>query len=78
MLNYRDCSIEDFHAAMQQKNADPSTISDEDLYILYTKFKADARHAAYTAGSYAMGISISSKQRAEVFKQELHKRGLLR
>lgn len=76
MLNYKECSIDDFNLAMSQKNADVKTISDVHLYILYTKFKADDLHCCYAGTSYAAGLGISSRNKANVFKSELQRRGI--
>lgn len=76
MLNYKECSIEDFNAAMKEKNSDVETISTPHLYILYTKFKSDASACSHIKTSYASGLVISSKSQAEVYKKELQKRGI--
>ena len=76
MLNYKECSIDDFNLAMSQKNADVKTISDAHLYILYTKFKADSSHCCYVGTSYAVGLGIDSRNKAYIFKSELHRRGV--
>ena len=75
MLNYKECSIEEFNAAMKEKDSDVRLISDSHLYILYTKFKADAIQCAYAGTSYSSGLSISSSQRANTYKTELLRRG---
>lgn len=77
MLNYKDCSIEDFNAAMQEKNDDVKTISNEHLYILYTKFKAGASTCFHAGTSYASGLGISSENRAKTYKDELKNRGII-
>lgn len=76
MLNYKECHIDDFTKAMEQKNADVKTISNEYLYILYTKFMADARQCFYAGTSYASGIGHKSEKQAEVYKTELQNRGI--
>lgn len=76
MLNYKECSIEDFEAAMKQKNADVKTISNEYLYILYTKFKADARLCFHAATGYATGLGYDSENKAKAYKEELQARGI--
>lgn len=75
MLNYKECSIEEFNAAMKEKDNDVRNISDSHLYILYTKFKADSIHCAYVKTSYASGLSVGSSQRANTYKTELLRRG---
>lgn len=75
MLNYKGCSIEEFNAAMKEKDSDVQGISDSHLYILYTKFNADAVQCAYAGTSYSSGLSISSSQRANTYKTELLRRG---
>lgn len=76
MLNYKECDIKDFESAMKQKNADIKTISNEHLYILYTKFKADATACAYAGTSYASGLSIDSKNQAQRYADELKSRNI--
>jgi len=76
MLNYRDCNIEDFNKAMLQKNEDVKNISNEYLYILYTKFKADAAVCYGTRTSYGSGIGKTSEQQANLYKSELANRGI--
>ena len=77
MLNYKECHIDDFNKAMEQKNVDIKTISNEDLYILYTKFMADARQCFYTGTSYASEIGYKSEKQAEMYKTELRSRGII-
>lgn len=76
MLNYKDCDIKDFNAAMAQKNNDVKTISDAHLYILWTKFKADARTCFRAGTSYSNGVGIDSENRAMVYEEELKRRGV--
>lgn len=76
MLNYKECSIEDFNKAMESENEDVKTLSNEYLYILYTKFKADASVCFQTGTSYAMSLSRRSKDRANTYKEELQRRGI--
>ena len=77
MLNYKDCDIKDFNAAMAQKNDDVKTISDAHLYILWTKFKADARACFYAGTSYSRGIGTDSDNRAKVYEEELKRRNCI-
>lgn len=72
--DYKNCDLDDFKQAMSQKNDDVETISTEYLYILYTKFMADANQCAYAGTSYTYGLSISSKKQAEKYKAEIMKR----
>ena len=76
MLNYKECDIKDFEKAMELKNTDIKTISTEHLYILYTKFKADAYTCYYQGGSYANNIGDRSNKKAEAYKIELNNRGI--
>ncbi len=75
MLNYKECTIEEFQAAMAEKNKCVKEISDEYLYILYTKFKADARQCFHAGSSYARGLGITSEKMAEMYWTELLERG---
>lgn len=77
MLNYKECCLEDFNKAMGQKNEDVGTISNEYLYILYTKFMEDARQCFYIGTSYARSIGYKSGQQAEMYKTELQRRGVI-
>lgn len=72
--DYKNCDLADFMQAMSQKDDNVETISTEYLYILYTKFMADADQCAYTGTPYAHGLSISSKKQAEKYKAEIMKR----
>lgn len=76
MLNYKECSIEDFNEAMKQKNVDVKDISNAHLYILYTKFKADASTCFRASTSYASGLGRSSENQANLYKEELIRRGI--
>ena len=76
MLNYKECDIADFNDAMQEKDRDAKEISDAHLYILYTKYTADASSCFYSESSYATGLGIASKNRAKVYKEELQRRGI--
>lgn len=76
MLNYKECSIEDFNKAMESKNEDVKTLSNEYLYILYTKFKADASACFQAGTSYTMILSRRSKDRVNTYKEELQHRGI--
>ena len=77
LLDYKECSIEDFESAMRQKNADISAMSNETLFILYTKFKADAQTCSRTRTSYAYGVGLDSSRKANAYKEELQRRGLM-
>ena len=77
MLNYKECHIDDFNKAMEQKNADVKTILNEHLYILYTKFMADAKQCFYAGTMYAREIGYKSENQAKVYKTELFNRGLI-
>lgn len=71
LANYKDCHIDDFKAAIKLKNADPKTISTEYLYILYTKYKADAFQCYRAQTSYGNDIAKKSEDHAELFRKEL-------
>lgn len=76
MLNYKECDINDFNEAMKNKDMDVKNISDTHLYILYTKFKADALACFYAGTSYARGLGIESENQAKIYKEELQNRGI--
>ena len=77
MLNYKDCDIKDFNAAMAQKNDDVKTISDTHLYILWTKFKADARACFYAGTYYSRDIGFASENMAKTYEEELKRRNCI-
>lgn len=76
MQDYKSCSIEDFESAMKLKNADPKTLSDEQLYILYTKFHSDAMHCKYVGSTYSHGVGIDSEKHAQIYADELKLRNI--
>ena len=72
--DYKNCDADDFKRAMSQKDDAVETISTKYLYILYTKFMADANQCAYAGTSHTYGLSISSKKQAKKYKAEIMKR----
>lgn len=76
MLNYKECSIEDFNKAMENKDTNVKELSNEYLYILYTKFSADASVCFWAGTPYAMSISRKSENRVNIYKEELKNRGI--
>ena len=77
LLDYKECSIEDFESTMRQKDADVSTMSNETLFILYTKFKADALTCSRARTSYAYGVGLDSSHKSNTYKEELQRRGFM-
>ena len=77
LKNYKECSIEDFNAAMREKDSDVRVVLTSHLYILYTKFKADSSACFHVGTSYANGLSLRSENRAKLYKEELQRRGVL-
>ena len=61
---------------MNEKDMDVTNISNEHLYILYTKFKADASICFAAGTSYASDISRQSENKANLYKEELKKRDI--
>lgn len=74
MLNYKECNIDDFNAAMKEKDRDVNEISNQHLYILYTKYKADAMACSTIRTDYARSLTTKSRKRAERYKNELIRR----
>ena len=77
LLDYKECSLEDFKSAMCLKDADVSEIATPYLYVLYTKFKADAYICSRAQTSYAYGVGLDSSRKANAYKEELQKRGVM-
>lgn len=76
MLNYKQCHIDDFNEALKNKDMNLADISDEHLYILYTKFKADALTCFRSRTPYAAGLGAASEDCANAYKKELKNRGI--
>lgn len=76
MKDYKECSDAEFKNAMAKKDADVETLTNQELYILKTKFYADAAQCRNGSSSYAMGLSISSSNRAKRYDDELRARML--
>jgi hypothetical protein len=76
MLNYKNCEIEDFTKAMNLKDRNVQNIPTNSLYVLYTKFVADSK-AVRGTNAYTIGIHLKSVAKAEIFKNELIRRGIL-
>lgn len=76
LLTYKECSAEDFDAAMSEKDTDVKNISDSHLYILFTKFKADALNCFKTGTNYANRFA-ASENKANLYKTELLNRGII-
>lgn len=78
MLNdYKQCTDAEFETALNMWKSEVKEIPDIYLYILYTKFDADA-NALSGISSYATGLSIDSRKKSEAYKRELIRRGLLK
>lgn len=78
MLDYRNCSIEEFEAAMKAVGHahDYSKVSTEHLFIAYTKYRADVSYLkCCTTWACALKLIISSDKKAEEIKAELARRG---
>ena len=75
LLDFRECSEEDFKNALLSKDKPVEEISDEYLNILATKFVNDAAVCAYAGTIYSRGLSMDSKKRANTYIAELVKRG---
>lgn len=77
MKNYKECSDEEYERALSQKNTkNLKEITDEDLYILYTKFMHDYCTIDSSWSSYTLDLSIKYKQRIDLYEKELKRRGI--
>ena len=77
LLDYKECPLDDFQSAMSLKDSDIAKIANPYLYILYTKFQADARTCSRARTSYAYGVGLDSSHKADAYKEELQKRGFM-
>lgn len=62
MLDYRECSIEEFNTAMQEKDNDVQSISN---------FRADATQCAYAGTSYASGLPCNKSSQEKDYSNEV-------
>ena len=74
MKDYKECNIKDFESAMRKKDDDVKTLTNEELYILATKFEADAWQLAYAGTSYSNSLRTRSEIRAKSYRDELDRR----
>lgn len=64
---------------MNRQNVPIKEIPDNELYILYTKWKSDLHTIAYAPNSdYTIGIRISTQRRLHELTKECRIRGLIR
>ena len=70
MLDYRKCSEESYKRAMASKDKDIRRIPREYLYILYTKYKADA----VKLRAVDMEKALEAKRRKQMYWNELCRR----
>lgn len=76
MKNYKECTIEDFNISMKEKDYELKKISNEHLYILYTKFKEEAATCFCVGTNYSRDFGHRSEKRANMYKEELQNRGI--
>ena len=77
LKDYKACSDELFGRAMAHaKLKTPQEMETDELYVAYTKYAADARNVDSRRSPYAMGISMSSRKKADAMLHELRKRGV--
>lgn len=80
MKDYKECSDDEFNEAMDVMRAlkagtiSIETVSTAQLNIMYTKMRADYSHLSGVAGSYAMGLRISTRKTMETLEAELIRR----
>lgn len=74
MKNYKECTQAEFDNAMAKKNEDVSTLTNQELYILKTKMKADM-DALFSADTlYARDLYYRTKKSFEKYDEELRAR----
>lgn len=82
MNNYKECSISDFNDAMdtmrkiESGKVPISEVSDEKLYIMYTKMSADYVHLGRVGSTYAKGLQSSTGKVVDIIDAELIKRSV--
>lgn len=70
MLDARNCTEKAFNYAMNKADADVRTIPTNTLYILYTKYKADAVHLR----KIDRNMASEAKERKKMYWNELVRR----
>lgn len=81
MKNYKECSDEEFEAAMAEKDKTVTEISDEHLYILFTKYRADVNQLLINTAfsrdnSYSNSILDKTKEKRDAYFAELSQRNI--
>ena len=76
MLNYLECNIKDFNAALDKRNENVKELSSEHLYILFTKYDSDYKVAKNSNSKLHNRITKEIARKKEEYKQELLKRGI--
>jgi len=83
MKNYKECSDTEFAEAMDKMhrveigNIKPETLSTNQLYIMYTKMRADSQHLSGVGSSYAMGLRIATQKIVDTLAAELIRRKVI-
>lgn len=53
MVTYQDCSIEEFNETMKKRDMNVEDLTDRELCILFTKYRADFSSIYHSAEEYA-------------------------
>jgi len=83
MKNYKECSDTKFAEAMDKMhrveigNIKPESLSTDQLYIMYTKMRADSQHLSGVGGSYAMDLRIATQKMVDTLAAELIRRKII-
>lgn len=79
MDNYKDCSYDDFKNAMDHYSKDKvlSNFTDNELFIVLTKYKSDKSQLLYAGTSYARGLAYKCTDTIRNIEHELKIRGKL-
>ena len=83
MKNYKECTDTEFNKALDVMHeikagtVSIETVATAQLYIMYTKMRADYSHLSNVVGSYALGLRISTRKIMETLEAELIRRKII-
>lgn len=79
MDNYKDCSYDDFKNAMDHYSKDKvlSNFTDNELFIILTKYEADKLQLLYARTSYTSELAYKCTDTIRNIEHELKIRGKL-
>jgi len=83
MKNYKECTDTEFNKAIDVMHeikagiVSIETVTTAQLYIMYTKMRADSQHLSGVGGSYAMDLRIATQKMVDTLAAELIRRKII-